>query len=282
MRLLVVGSDRVDAGKTTFSTGLVKRIGGVGFKPRAGNDYWFDHDDVRRAVDDGRLYGKDAKRLADASEAAVAPEEINPVHRLWRPSPGPGTGLVGRAERRYVLDRVRSATDGTDLANGPIADGEFVVNAAADVPAPVADGLSLADAKRVDSVEALDAVTRDRYLPALERLADRVRDRDRAVVESYADVARPLSGVAFDAVAAVEPGRVRVYDGDRYLTACDVAGGSARQGSLEEAVTDVLDHLDPVATATLPALGDAERSDPSGVADAYEVAFDAVIAAALD
>ncbi|MEF8791499.1 MAG: ATPase, partial [Haloarculaceae archaeon] len=64
MRLLVAGADRVDAGKTTFSTGLVHETGATGYKPRAGNDYWFDHDDYRRAVDAGRLYGKDARRLA--------------------------------------------------------------------------------------------------------------------------------------------------------------------------------------------------------------------------
>ncbi|NHN48500.1 ATPase [Halostella sp. JP-L12] len=281
MRVLVVGGDRVDAGKTTFSTALLERIGGVGFKPRAGNDYWFDHDDVRRAVADGRLYGKDAKRLAAASAAPVAPEEINPVHRLWRPSPGPGTGLVGRARRRFVLDRVRPSSAEGDRTDGARAD-EFVVNAAADVPDPVAAGLPVGDAAAVDSVEALDAVTRERYLPSFERLADRVRDRDRAVVESYADVARPLTGVPFDAVAAVEPARVRVYDGDRYLTACDVAGGSAREGSLEETVPDVVDHLSPAATVSLPALPDAERSDPAAAADAYEVALDAVIAAALE
>ena len=29
---------------------LVEFAGGVGFKPRAGNDYWFDHDDYRQAA----------------------------------------------------------------------------------------------------------------------------------------------------------------------------------------------------------------------------------------
>jgi len=51
MRLLVAGADRVDAGKTTFATGLVAETGAVGFKPRAGNDYWFHHEDVRAALD---------------------------------------------------------------------------------------------------------------------------------------------------------------------------------------------------------------------------------------
>lgn len=44
MTLLVAGGAQVDAGKTTVSAGLVARTGAVGFKPRAGNDYWFHHE----------------------------------------------------------------------------------------------------------------------------------------------------------------------------------------------------------------------------------------------
>ena len=112
MRLLVAGDDEVDAGKTTFTAGLVERTGVRGFKPRAGNGYWYDHDDYRRAVETGRLYGKDAKRLADASPGDVRPEAINPVHRLWLPTPGRGKGLLGREGRAFLVDRVTD-DDGT-------------------------------------------------------------------------------------------------------------------------------------------------------------------------
>ncbi len=69
MTILVAGSDRVDAGKTTFTVGLLAHHDAVGFKPRAGNDFWFDHDDAKRALSEGRLYGKDAKRLAARARA---------------------------------------------------------------------------------------------------------------------------------------------------------------------------------------------------------------------
>jgi predicted P-loop ATPase/GTPase len=52
---LVAGARDVDAGKTTFSVGLLARLGGVGVKPRAGNDVRFHHDDYRRAIETGRL-----------------------------------------------------------------------------------------------------------------------------------------------------------------------------------------------------------------------------------
>ncbi|MFC4449961.1 ATPase [Halorussus aquaticus] len=270
MRFLVAGGDRVDAGKTTFTTGLLSRLDGVGFKPRAGNDYWFDHDDYRRAVDEGRLYGKDAKRLAHASSGDFAPEDLNPVHRLWRPSPGPDTGLVGQAHREYVLDRVGES---------------FVVNDRAEVPESARRNLPLADAPSVGTVERLDEITRQLHLPMFEGFADRIRSVQTetggpAVVESYGDVAVPIRGLSFDAVAVVEPGRMRAYDGDRFLRACEVAGGSPRDGRLEVHTPDVTELADPKATAALPALPDDDRRDPATVARAYGEAYDELLAVA--
>ena len=261
MRLLVAGADRVDAGKTTFTVGLLARLDATGFKPRAGNDYWFDHDDYRRAIGEGRLYGKDARRLAEASAEAVTPEAINPVHRLWRPAPG-GDDFLGRADRSFVLDRIGEG---------------FVVNADASVPASAAEALPLDDAPRVSNVEGLNRLTRERYLPVLDGLRDRIESTDPAVVESYGDVARPIRDLAYDRVAVVEPGRARIYDGDRFDTACEVATGSPLDGSLEERVPEVVEPIEPLATVSLPPLPSAERSDPAAVAAAYADAYDALV-----
>lgn len=267
MNLLVAGATRVDAGKTTFSTGLLARVGGVGFKPRAGNDHWHDHGDVRRALTDGRLYGKDARRLAAASAGGHDPEAINPVHRLWRPSPAAGTGLLGREDREFLVDRVGD---------------EYVLNGTVELPGTVRDALPVDDATVVEDLEAANRVMADRHVPAVEGLADVVAAADRSVVESYADVAVPLSGVDYDAVAVVEPRRVRVYDGERFERAGEVAGGGARRGRLETSVGDVLGLVEPAATTPLPALPGEERTDPSAVADAYGAAYDAVLATAAD
>jgi predicted P-loop ATPase/GTPase len=264
MRLLVAGGDRVDAGKTTFSAGLCERLGAVGYKPRAGNDYWFDHDDYRHAVEAGRLYGKDARRLAAASAADVTPEAINPAHRLWRPAPD-GDQFIGRAGRQFVCDRVGD---------------EYVVNAGADVPDSARESLPLDGALQVTTVADLNEVIRERHHPAFGRLADRIAGERRAVVESYADIARPVDR-SFDAVAVVEPERVRVFDGDDYAAAADAAAPSERDGAEETRVPAVTARADPRAALALPALDSDTRGDPAAVADAYEVAYDALLAAAV-
>jgi len=265
MNLLVAGHDRVDAGKTTFSTGLLSKLDATGFKPRAGNDYWFDHGDYRRAVESGRLYGKDAKRLAAASSADVEPEAINPVHRLWRPDASTGPGILGPGDRSFVVDRVGA---------------EFVVNARADVPDSAREHLPLADATTVSSLEELNDVMERRHVPALRDLAATIAETPTAVVESYSDVALPIRGVPFAAVAVVGPERASIYDGARYAKACEVASGRVTDGRLEQRTRDVTDLLDPVTTASLPALTSAERSDAAAVGRAYEPAYDSLLSVA--
>ena len=265
MRLLVAGGDRVDAGKTTFAVGLAARLSDpLAVKPRAGNDHWFDHDDAVRALSDGRLYGKDAARLA-AATSADRPEAINPVHRLWRPTPG-RTGLLGEPDRTFLADRVTTA------------DGDrFVVNDRVDLPAAVRD--LAADPVRVDGVTAFNDVMADWHLEALSRLGERVQAADRPViVESYADVADPLRAPTYDAVAVVEPGRCRIYDGRRWEIARGAAGDRA-DGQLEERVPAVTDRLEPFSTHDLRPLGSAARSDPAAVADANAAVYDALLAA---
>jgi predicted P-loop ATPase/GTPase len=274
MKLLVAGGDRVDAGKTTFSVGLLAHLAAagfepVGFKPRAGNDYWFDHDDVRAAVTEGRLYGKDAARLAAASAGDPAPESLNPVHRLWRPTPG-ATGLLGETGRTFLVDRLTTAEGTRFVVNGEAVD-------AGDLPVTVAEALPLGDAARVDSVAAFNDRMAADYVPAFERLAERVHETETAVVESYSDIALPVADVAFDAVAVVEPTRCRVYDGTRFLKAREVASGSPREGQLEERVESVVGMLDPLATVELPALSGEERADPASVAAANEAAYEALV-----
>ena len=267
MRLLVAGSARVDAGKTTFAAGLAARTDAPAYKPRAGNDYWFDHDDVRRAVADGRLYGKDARRLAALDDDP--PERRNPVHRLWTPAPGAGKGLLGRTDRAFLCDRVT-----LDEGDG------FVVNGTVDLPALLTETLPLADAVAVETLEEFNAVMGERHRAAFDGVGERIAAEERVVVESYADIARPLEGFVPDAVAVVEPARLRIYEGERYAKACEVASGSAHEGRLEERVENVLEFVEPWSRHRLRPLTGEHRKDPAAVADAYADAYEALLAVA--
>jgi len=278
MKLLVTGDARVDAGKTTFAAGLLASLSdAVGFKPRAGNDYWFDHDDVAAALAEGRLYGKDVATLTSAArsgiDAELREERLNPVHRLWRPTPD-RTGLLGESGRTFLADRL-TTTDGP----------QFVVNGAAEdsglLPDVVRQSLPLAEAPRVRTVEGFNELMAERYLPAFERVTERIADTDPAVVESYSDIALPVEGIAFDAVAVVGPTRARIYDGDRYSKACEVASGSAREGQLEERVGRVVEMIDPVSSHDLTPLTGEARADPGRIAGRYESVYESLLEVGL-
>ena len=274
MKLLIAGDARVDAGKTTFAAGLLAALdGAVGFKPRAGNDYWYDHDDATAALSDGRLYGKDVATLAAAGDTDRPEEQLNPVHRLWRPTPD-RTGMLGETGRTFLVDRVTTP-------DGP----SFVVNGVAEreglLPEDIAASLPLDDAPRVESVDRFNDVMAERYLPAFERVTDRIAATTPGVVESYADIALPVDGIDFDAVAVVAPTRLRLYDGSRYLKADEVASGSSREGQLEERVNRVIEMIEPVSTHTLQPLSSDERVDPTRVADAYADVYEALLDVAL-
>jgi Predicted P-loop ATPase/GTPase len=264
MTLLVVGADRVDAGKTTFTTGLIAYTDAVGFKPRAGNDWWFHHDDCHTALDASSLYGADARKIVAAAPGDLAPEMINPVHRLWRPAPAPGPGLLGQDGQEFLLDR---------------AGDRYVLNGQATLPSRLSEQLPLANAVVVESVTELNAAIEQLHLPALDALKRTIKTTDRAVVESYGDVARPVQGLAPTAVAVVEPKRVRVYDGHRYGQACQVATGASSplEGQLEESVSAVTELIDPATTVETMPLRAATRAEPAAIADAYERVYRRVL-----
>ncbi|QSG09416.1 ATPase [Halapricum desulfuricans] len=267
MNLLVAGSEQLDAGKTTFSVGLVERTGAVGYKPRAGNDFWYSHDDVRTAAEDGVLYGKDARRLAAAGPDGNEPTDINAVHRLWRPLPGGVGGVLEQDGREFLLDR---------------AGETYVVNGTTTLPAFVRSSFPIASAISVESLAEFNDVMASYHQPIQSDLLAEIEAQPLSVVESYGAIARPLSELDHDAVAVVEPRRVRVYDGRRYDKGCSIAGGSPGpdRGTLEERVADVTDLIDPVETVELPPLPESVRHDPAAIADAYESAYDAMLSAA--
>jgi predicted P-loop ATPase/GTPase len=267
MNLLVAGGKALDAGKTTFSTGLVHRTGAIGYKPRAGNDYWYSHADVRQAADDGVLYGKDARKLASAASNGVTPTDINAIHRLWRPKPDGIGGVLGQDGREFLLDRVVET---------------YVRNGTVELPELVRSAFPVEDAISVESLADFNDVMETKHQTAQVALAEEIATQPLTVVESYGDVARPLRTLEHDAVAVVEPRRVRLYDGERYDKGCSIASGSPGpdQGTLEERVADVTELIDPVETVELPPLSDATRTEPTAVSDAYEHAYDALLSVA--
>ena len=256
--VLIVGLKEQDAGKTTLALALLtylreKGFDACGFKPRAGNSVWYDYDVVLESLSQGRLYGKDAKRLKAASEFgsltdSVMEEFINPIHRLWaEPSRVNPISQIPY----FILDRVTLW-----LKEG--AKNIVVVNEALPVEYRCTDAIledlhAKADCiNRVRDLKTLNKITKDYYGLAVELAYKKmVGQHDCVVVESYSDVALPGKGLKdLDIVIGVKPGQISVFKPEKYLTAVQL---SASIYSQEEITTSrIVDLVKPFKVVNVP------------------------------
>ena len=265
-KILIVGLKELDAGKTSLACAMLEyfRARGYsvcGFKPRAGNSIWYDYDVVQEALSRGRLYGKDAKMLKLAStpysvSGALEEEFVNPFHRLWTEPPhiDPVTRIP-----YFVIDRVTlwRKSEATNLV---------VVNDALPMEYRYDDALFnelCAGASRifhVHDLNTLNKLTSEYYNRAAEQAFMLMRrEYELIVIESYSDVALPLPYSTLkdvDAVIGIKPGKIFVFEPEKYLTAVQLEA-SIRIQAEEPPTSEIVELLKPVREIRVPPL----RSD---------------------
>ncbi|MCD6470052.1 hypothetical protein J7L29_04555 [Candidatus Bathyarchaeota archaeon] len=218
--ILVVGFREVDSGKTTVALSLLRHLreNGVnvcGFKPKAGNSVWYDFDIIYEALMHGRLYGKDAKLLRKESRTELPEEVISPVHRLWSILPA-DYETVALEVPHFIADRITFCKNRYEhyiIINKtlPFEHGaECFIDRLCKKAARVIYVTGLKD---------LDEIS-DLYDKAIESAYERIsRKHDFIVYESYSDNALPWKGIEgkVSLILAVEPGRIYVYDPNKYF-----------------------------------------------------------------
>ena len=119
--------------------------------------------------------------------------------------------------------------------------------------------------------------TPSRYLTGLRVAAAVVEACSTGLDDSDGVRLKPLQ---WPGDVAVRPGGGAV--GRRYAKACEIATGGPEEGQLEERVENVVELIDRAGAVRLPALDSETRTDPHAVADAYDHAYDALLATAFD
>jgi predicted P-loop ATPase/GTPase len=110
MRILVVGLQIHDAGKTTLCKALVhglKRSGLslVPFKPHSGISYWNQFDTFHDSLIRGTLLSSDIIELEEAARSGLPLELLNPVNRLSSPVLDRGMPEERLAFQEFVAQR---------------------------------------------------------------------------------------------------------------------------------------------------------------------------------
>jgi len=241
--ILIVGLKGQDAGKTTLALALLaylreKGFNACAFKPRAGNNVWYDFDVVHDALSQGRLYGKDATSLKAASafsatDDPLLEECINPIHRLWMEPPriNSMSQIPG-----FIIDRVTLWYK--DGARNLVVENETL-------PAmyKCSDTLlaqlraNASEIYHVRDLNTLNKLTEEYYDLAIELAYKKVvAQHDCVVIESYSDIALPWNGLnILDAVIGIKPGRISAFDPQKYLAAVQIAASTYSQEELPTA-----------------------------------------------
>lgn len=242
--ILVVGL-RDNAGKTSIACATIsllreKGFKACGFKPRAGNSVWYDYDIVSKALNQGRLYGKDASLLKTYSKTVLPEEVINPVHRLWAEAPA---FIEYSKLPTFIVDRITLPDKKLVVINDALPFSYSVEELVRKLrnSNPVV---------HVSDMKEYNMVIRENYDPATRFAYEEVMKHcDIIVHESYSDVALPWKGIKrLNSVLVVEPGFVYVYDGEKYLSAVKLTKG--REAKTRRA----LDLLKPVKKIEIPPL----------------------------
>ncbi|MFX1561548.1 MAG: hypothetical protein ACFFBL_13245, partial [Promethearchaeota archaeon] len=89
-RVLLVGMNSFDSGKTRFAIELSKYLSAEGhvteyFKPLSGHNYWYNHEHTKVCLKNGILVSKDAMKVREFIEPKSPIELANPVHSLFVP-----------------------------------------------------------------------------------------------------------------------------------------------------------------------------------------------------
>ncbi len=234
VNLMIVGLKEVDAGKTTVSSAALsamreRGLTACGFKPKAGNNLWYDYDIVHESLSQGRLFGKDSKMLREFSSTDLPEEAVSPFHRLLAIPP--------EHRDRRIPDPLYFIVDRATIW-GEEPEQVIVLNNMFDIDAETDDllyQLRRASSREIEvrSSKELNEVQGALYERAIESAHRLVRSESEAIVyESYADAALPWSGIAdLDLVLGVEPGFILEYDPEKYLQAASMYSSLLQDGT---------------------------------------------------
>lgn len=110
LKILVVGLQSYDAGKTTLCKALIYGFKEIGinltpFKPHSGISYWNQFDAFKKCIEKGSLFSSDIMELEDIAKSGMPLEILNPVNRLSRPIVNSGLPVEKLTFQEFIAER---------------------------------------------------------------------------------------------------------------------------------------------------------------------------------
>lgn len=243
MRVLCAGLREKDSGKSTLTLSLIeyfkeRNIKVCGFKPKSGNNIWYHWKRVKEGLDKGTLYGRDAAKYYNKCNGQIPITTINPVHRLWMPS---FNNSYQESIPNFILDRIT-------------VEGKQIVALNTNVDIPI-------DWAHFDKLMENSEVIKIRTREDLENLTELYEEGDQwawsflskevetIVCESYTNVGLPWNSISdLDYVLVVEPFKIDIYDGERYIKASKFVSSIL----MEQKTCEIIEPIKPLESIKVP------------------------------
>jgi predicted P-loop ATPase/GTPase len=271
-RILVVGFQLHDAGKTTLCKGLIHGFKEAGvrlvpFKPHSGISYWSQFDVFRGTLETGRLLSSDIIELEDAAQSRVPLEVLNPVNRLSRPVPDTGMTEEKLAFQEFIAERF-TYDNGVTQRNVYYLNGALKLSSLRDMETFFVKMRKNAD--RVHFIRKFEDLVQA-YASSFERATSscyaRIRDMP-LLVESFNDAAYPYSQAEdCDTVLCVASNTILQLDAQRYFAA--IESHASAKPKLQLTVPHIYAPSMIKARFTIQPLTTEERSDAAKLTENY-------------
>ena len=271
-RILVVGLQPHDAGKTTLSKALIHGFKQAGvtlvpFKPHSGIGYWSQFDVFQRNLANGTLLSSDIMSLEAAAQSQIPLEVLNPVNRLSWPVPNPGMAEEELAFQEFIAQRF-THHDGLAHKNVYYLNGTLNLSRLREMQTFYLRIKRNAEKthfirKFEDLVEAYST----NFDKATSSCYARLRDMP-LIVESFNDAACPFNHAEdCDTVLCVASNTVLWFDGRRYFETIESHGKERPRVQLT--VSHVYTPSMIKARFTVEPLTTDERNDPAKLTQNY-------------
>ncbi|MFX0044790.1 MAG: hypothetical protein ACFE8Z_02990 [Candidatus Hermodarchaeota archaeon] len=232
-RILLVGMNTFDSGKTTLSIMAAKKATEEGisveyFKPLSAHNYWYTHSHTLSCLERGMLFSYDVAKVREAIHSSVHEYISNPIHRLYVPSTSdkPLSGVSNTLAlagwdsvatmQRMSIPSDEGVQSKTFVAEKLIHSGNLLLTP--DESNRLASGTEKVEISSLEELQSLEQLHFEEYVSAAFNVAE--KPAELVFIESFNDTAWPWENlIDVDVVWVVGPGQIFQYDPGKFRKA---------------------------------------------------------------
>ncbi|MFX1416970.1 MAG: hypothetical protein ACFFC0_09155 [Promethearchaeota archaeon] len=232
-RILLVGMNTFDSGKTTLSIMAAKKAIHEGvsveyFKPLSAHNYWYTYSHTLSCLKREMLFSYDLAKVREAIDSNVHEYISNPIHRLYVPSSSekPLSGVsntLGLAGWDSIATMQRMSTPTKEGVQSKTLIAEKLIDSGKLLLTPnesnrLAMGTQKIEISSLEELQSYEQLHFEEYVSAAFNVAEKTAEV--VFIESFNDTAWPWENLnEVDIVWVIGPGQIFQYDPEKFRKA---------------------------------------------------------------